>query len=82
MLAVPVSSSETLEALAPEADEIVCLSPQPELYAIGLWYEDFATVEDEDVVALLDRARGGIEAPVERSVRVKTPEAKLFCSTY
>ena len=78
VLAVPVASSETLEALAPEADEIVCLSPQPELYAIGLWYEDFTTVEDEDVVALLERARGGAEGPVERSVHVQTPEAKLF----
>jgi predicted phosphoribosyltransferase len=35
----------------------VCPSPQHELYAIGLWYEDFSPVEDEDVVALLERAR-------------------------
>jgi putative phosphoribosyl transferase len=60
VLAVPVGSADTLEALASEADEIVCLAPQPELYAIGLWYEDFTPVEDEDVVALLDRARGEV----------------------
>lgn len=57
VLAVPVGSPDTLEALAEEADEIVCLSPQPELFAIGLWYETFDPVEDEEVVAFLDEAQ-------------------------
>jgi putative phosphoribosyl transferase len=81
VLAVPVASTDTLESLAPEADEIVCLSPQPELYAIGLWYEDFRPVEDDDVVAILDkaqgRAQGPTERPVERAVRIPTAEAEL-----
>jgi putative phosphoribosyl transferase len=77
VLAVPVGSADTLESLASEADEIVCVSSQPQLYAVGLWYEDFGHVDDEDVVALLDLAqrRGG--APVERPVRIRTTEAEL-----
>jgi putative phosphoribosyl transferase len=77
VLAVPVGSSDTLEALSTEADEIVCLSPQPELYAIGLWYEDFQPIEDGDVISLLDKARGRTEGPIERPVRIETPEAEL-----
>jgi putative phosphoribosyl transferase len=57
VLATPVASPDTLEDLAQEADEIVCVSPQPELDAIGLWYESFETVEDDDVVAILDKAQ-------------------------
>jgi putative phosphoribosyl transferase len=80
VLAVPVGSTDTLEALAEEADEIVCLSPQSNLYAIGLWYEDFRPVEDEQVVAILDRAWGSTEArkqSAERPVRIPTAEAEL-----
>jgi putative phosphoribosyl transferase len=77
VLAVPVGSSQTLEALAPEADEIVCLSPQPELYAIGLWYEDFEPVEDHDVVALLERARGRAGKVDEHAVGIRVGEAEL-----
>ncbi|HXX67540.1 MAG TPA: phosphoribosyltransferase family protein [Polyangiaceae bacterium] len=77
VLAVPVGATATLEALASEADQIVCLSPQAHLYAIGLWYEKFDPVEDEDVVALLDRSRDHEEKPLERSVRVSTAEAEL-----
>jgi putative phosphoribosyl transferase len=57
VFAVPVGSEDTLESLHAEVDEIVCLSPQPELYAVGLWYEDFRTVEDEHVIDLVDQAQ-------------------------
>jgi len=81
VLAVPVGSTDTLEVLAPEADEIVCLLPRPDLYAIGLWYENFRPVEDDEVVAILDKARGGVEQPAEQSaeqvVRIPTVKADL-----
>jgi hypothetical protein len=63
-----------------EVDEIVCLSPQSNLYAIGLWYEDFRPVEDEQVVAILDGAWGSAEEgkeSVERPVRIPTAEVEL-----
>jgi putative phosphoribosyl transferase len=71
VLAVPVASTDTLESLASEADEIVCLSSQPELYAIGLWYEDFEPVEDHVVVALLERARRRGARVEEHAVRMQ-----------
>jgi putative phosphoribosyl transferase len=57
VLAVPVCAVQTEEALYSEVDELVCLKAPSDLMAIGLWYEDFEQVEDEEVIALLERAR-------------------------
>jgi putative phosphoribosyl transferase len=57
VLAVPVASADTLASLADEVDHIVCPLVPSELYAIGLWYEDFSQVDDDEVTRLLDRAR-------------------------
>jgi predicted phosphoribosyltransferase len=58
VLAVPVCSTRTAEALRPEVDELISLKTPPELWAIGYWYEDFEQVSDEEVVQLLKRYRG------------------------
>jgi len=56
VLAVPVGVPDTVSGLAREADAVLCLlEPQP-LWAIGLWYGDFAQVSDEEVQELLSRA--------------------------
>lgn len=51
--AVPVAPSETLDRVAPYADEIVCLEIPALFYAVGQFYEMFAQVSDEEVIALL-----------------------------
>lgn len=58
ILAVPVASPRALATLRPEADDVVCLESDPYLFAIGAYYQDFSQTTDEDVIALLDRARG------------------------
>jgi putative phosphoribosyl transferase len=57
VLAVPVAAAATAKVLAPELERLVCLKTPQELYAIGLWYDDFTQVTDDEVVALLERAR-------------------------
>lgn len=57
VLAVPVAATQSLDELRPLVDEIVCVLPTPDLYAIGAWYEDFRQVSDEEVSRLLERAR-------------------------
>lgn len=59
VLALPVGASETVDSMRLEADDVVCLLPDPDLVAIGPCYEDFTQTTDEDVLALLGRARGG-----------------------
>lgn len=53
--AVPVAAPESLEAVRPYADEVVCLEAPENFMAVGQFYRDFAQVEDEEVVALLAR---------------------------
>lgn len=57
VLAVPVAPPETIRRLKAEVDRVVCLLTPSNLYAIGLWYEDFDQVSDEEVLRLLERAR-------------------------
>jgi len=57
VLAVPVATPDAVEDLRGEVDEVVCLLAPPDLYAIGLWYEDFRQVSDDEVVRLLEAAR-------------------------
>jgi putative phosphoribosyl transferase len=53
VVAVPVAAAESLAALRPQVDALVCvLAPEP-LYTIGLWYEDFAPTSDDEVRDLL-----------------------------
>ena len=59
VVAVPIASSDTCEALAREVDEVVCaVTPEP-FYAVGLWYDDFDQTTDADVRALLAESRRG-----------------------
>ena len=56
VLAVPVAPREVLDALVPEADDIVCLgSPEP-FQAVGLAYERFDQTSDAEVIAALAAA--------------------------
>jgi putative phosphoribosyl transferase len=57
VVAVPVVATESLMALRPLVDAFISLlAPEP-LYAIGLWYENFAQTTDAEVCALLERAK-------------------------
>lgn len=57
VLAVPVASPDTLRELEGDVERTVCLLAPESLTAIGYWYRDFAQVPDEEVAALLERAR-------------------------
>jgi putative phosphoribosyl transferase len=52
-LAVPVSSPEAARLLRDEVDDIVCLHQPPSFMAVGLWYEDFDQVTDDEVLKVL-----------------------------
>jgi putative phosphoribosyl transferase len=65
VLAVPVGTSEALELLAQEADEVVCLQVPKVLHSVGSWYRDFAPVTDGQVLDLLAVASSTTPAPAE-----------------
>jgi len=59
VLAVPVAPRETIDALAPEADDVVCLAMPEPFFAVGTYYRDFRQTTDAEVVDLLRRSAGG-----------------------
>jgi putative phosphoribosyl transferase len=58
--AVPVGARDTAELLRRQADTVICPHELDAFIAVGIWYEVFGQVEDEDVVRLLS---GGRAAP-------------------
>ena len=54
VVAVPVAPPDTVERMSREVDEFVVLDPSPYyLGAVGAYYDYFAQVTDEEVIALL-----------------------------
>jgi len=54
IMATPVAPAATLTDLRDVTDDIVCVATPRPFYAIGQFYDDFAQVDDSEVVALLD----------------------------
>ena len=72
MLAIPVAPQDTLDGLRAEVDEIVCLSTPSPFHAVGLHYDDFHQVDDDEVLAALAAASTApaavaVPAPVARA---------------
>jgi putative phosphoribosyl transferase len=57
VLAVPVAATSSLDALSSLTDDVVCVEPRHDLFAIGTWYRDFSQTTDDDVVAILERSQ-------------------------
>lgn len=57
VVAVPVAAQETCDEFRSEVHEVVCSRTPTPFHAVGLWYEDFSETSDDEVRALLERAR-------------------------
>jgi putative phosphoribosyl transferase len=57
VLAVPVAPPSVLAQLPIEPEDFVCLLMPPGFQAVGQYYANFEQVDDEEVIALLDRAQ-------------------------
>ncbi len=55
VLAVPVGATESVAEMRKEADDIVCLETHVYFAAIGVFYEDFRQISDEEVIETLKR---------------------------
>lgn len=63
VLAVPVAPQETLEELAREVDDAVCLATPEPFHAVGLHYRDFEQITDAEVMDLLQQSKHEGNAP-------------------
>lgn len=60
VLAVPVAPPGWADRIGPVVDEFVCVSTPEPFLAIGRFYDDFAQISDEQVVACLSGALGAV----------------------
>jgi len=58
VLAVPVGAPESIADLSREVDEVVTLIAPRDLRAVGIWYESFPQLSDDEVEAMLDERAG------------------------
>lgn len=64
----PVAPPESIKAVAPFADAVVCLLTVADFHAVSQFYRDFAAVDDTEVSAILQQAA--------RSAQTGNPERK------
>lgn len=57
IIAVPVSSPSAYLDLAEVVDQMIVLEVPDNFYAVGQYYEDFHTVEDQEVIEILKRCK-------------------------
>jgi predicted phosphoribosyltransferase len=54
--AVPVAPPDTVERVAPYADEMICLETPFDFFAVGQFYREFRQIEDDEVIRCLEAA--------------------------
>jgi putative phosphoribosyl transferase len=57
VLAVPVAAPTSLPGLQDCVDEVVCVEMPTNLWAVGLWYDDFTPTADSEVVSSMEELR-------------------------
>ena len=62
VLAAPVGQPSVLQELGAEVDELICVLTPSDLYAIGLWYDEFPQLRDAEVQTILARAAAELNA--------------------
>ncbi len=61
--AVPVGAVDTIERLSGGVDELVCLRAPEDFGAVGRFYRRFDQVEDDEVLAILERHQAAQRVP-------------------
>ncbi len=56
IVAVPVAPLDTVAKLGSSVDEVICLETPDPFYAIGMHYDDFHQVPDDEVIELMNEA--------------------------
>jgi putative phosphoribosyl transferase len=73
IVAVPIGAASTCAEFHSIADDCICaVTPEP-FRAVGLWYEDFSQIEDEEVAELLARARSATDTGRPRPGAPESP---------
>jgi putative phosphoribosyl transferase len=56
VVAVPVAAATTCEEFKAEVDDIVCAATPEPFRAVGLWYQDFSQITDDEMQELMQES--------------------------
>jgi putative phosphoribosyl transferase len=73
VLAVPISGRDIFAEFSGCADEVICLHTPEFFFAVGQGYRNFTQTTDDEVIALLDRARADFPEPAAADTPVDPP---------
>jgi putative phosphoribosyl transferase len=71
VVGTPVAAASTVRELSSEVDEIVSVLMPADMFAIGLWYEDFPQLTDADVQAVLAKPTASEPASASQTVAAR-----------
>lgn len=57
ILAIPVAAADTSGQIREQVDDLVCLHKPKHFMAVGLWYEKFEQLSDQDVINYLRKSK-------------------------
>ncbi|QDK44583.1 erythromycin esterase [Bdellovibrio sp. ZAP7] len=60
-VALPVAAPDSVAQIKELADEVFCLMTPKNFTSVGIWYEEFDQVSDEEVIAKLKESRSNTE---------------------
>lgn len=74
IVAVPVAARQTCDDFRKEVDEVICAATPHPFGAVGVWYEDFGQVTDDEVRRYLKMAT---DAPIPKSPGASNPCSRM-----
>lgn len=77
ILAVPVCAQSSADVLRAEVERLVCLSEPEFFHSVGLHFEDFEPVPDDEVRRLLAEARDSPESTRPREVELRLASGQV-----
>ncbi len=80
IVAVPIASTEGAEEMEKECDDFISLITSDQMWAVGLWYENFEQVSDAEVMKILEQRNQKEKSPAtEIPIKAKSlsPEEEI-----
>ncbi|CAE81173.1 phosphoribosyltransferase family protein [Bdellovibrio bacteriovorus] len=74
VVAAPVGALETVQRIKEIADAVICPLTPTDFMAVGMWYEQFEQVPDEEVIRLIGEARFSSQSTAEQITIVDGPK--------
>jgi putative phosphoribosyl transferase len=77
VVAAPTGAQDSVEKIQELADEVICLITPQDFTAVGIWYENFKQVSDEEVLRLMENAHF-LKKKTAQEITIRDGDKQLF----